>query len=64
MESGGLLERPATKFSSVFGRFEFLHHYPYALPGIATSIIAVSAAVLVLLFVKEVCTMFPFHYTS
>jgi MFS family permease len=52
---GGVLERPATKYASTFGRLQFFHDYPYALPGFATSIIALSAALSTTLFVKEVC---------
>lgn len=38
---GGVLEHPATKFSWIFGKSQFLHAYPYVLPCIlaATSTI-------------------------
>jgi len=51
---GGVLESPATKYGGVFDKIKFFRHYPYVLPGMVTSIIALSAAVLVMLFVKEV----------
>jgi MFS family permease len=51
---GGALERPADKYPSLFGT-QFFRDYPYALPGLVTSVIALSAAVTTLLFVNEVC---------
>jgi hypothetical protein len=51
--TGGGLERPASKFPSTFGKFQFWHDYPYALPNIVTSVIALSAAITTMLFVKE-----------
>ncbi|KAF2688503.1 MFS general substrate transporter [Lentithecium fluviatile CBS 122367] len=50
---GGALERPADKFKSTFGRVQFFHDYPYALPGFAAASFGLSAAVLTTLFVKE-----------
>jgi hypothetical protein len=47
------LERPAEKFPSTFGKLQFFHTYPYALPNIVTSAIALSAAITTMLFVKE-----------
>jgi MFS family permease len=51
---GGVLERPAEKYTSTFGRVQFFHDYPYALPSMVTSAIALSAALTTQLFVKEV----------
>ncbi|KAJ4287585.1 hypothetical protein N0V90_012288 [Kalmusia sp. IMI 367209] len=51
--AGGVLESPADKFPSVFGRFQFFHDYPYALAGFGSAFIGLSAAVVVTLFVKE-----------
>ncbi|KAF1844816.1 MFS general substrate transporter [Cucurbitaria berberidis CBS 394.84] len=50
---GGLLERPAEKFTSTFGKVKFFQDYPYALPNMVTSAVAISAAITTLLFVKE-----------
>ncbi|KAG9195351.1 hypothetical protein G6011_00472 [Alternaria panax] len=50
---GGALERPADKFTSTFGKAQFWHHYPYALPNIVIAAIALSAAATTMLFVKE-----------
>ncbi|KAL5117091.1 hypothetical protein ACEQ8H_005050 [Pleosporales sp. CAS-2024a] len=50
---GGALERPAVKYTSTFGRIQFFHDYPYALPNMVTSIIALSAALTTFCFVKE-----------
>jgi hypothetical protein len=55
--TGGALETPATKYTSTFGRIQFFHDYPYALPGMVTSIVALSAAITTSLFVKEVCAV-------
>jgi hypothetical protein len=55
--TGGVLETPATKYTSTFGKIQFFHDYPYALPGMVTSIVALSAAITTLLFVKEVCAV-------
>ncbi|KAF9701353.1 hypothetical protein EKO04_000406 [Ascochyta lentis] len=49
---GGALERPAEKYTRVFG-YQFFRDYPYALPGLVTSIVAISAAITTMLFVKE-----------
>lgn len=54
-DSGGALERPAEKFKSLLGHVQFFHDYPYALPGFVTSAIGLSAAILTLIFVREVC---------
>jgi MFS family permease len=51
---GGVLERPAEKYTSTFGKIEFFHDYPYALPSMVTSAIALFAAITTQLFVKEV----------
>jgi hypothetical protein len=63
---GGILERPAAKYTSTFGRIQFFHNYPYALPGFVTSLIALSAAITTSLFVKEVCAISKDkrHYTN
>ncbi|KAF2028576.1 MFS general substrate transporter [Setomelanomma holmii] len=50
---GGVLERPATKYTRIFGKIHFFHKYPYALPGFVTSAIALSSALAVLFFAKE-----------
>jgi hypothetical protein len=39
----------------VFGKIQFFRDYPYVLPGMATSLIALTAAITTMFFVKEVC---------
>lgn len=51
---GGVLESPATKYSGTFGKIKFFRDFPYVLPGMVTSLVALSGALLVMLFVKEV----------
>jgi len=60
---GGVLESPADKFKSTFGRVRFFHDYPYALPGFAAASIGLSAAVLTACFVKEVGRIYPYGAT-
>ncbi|KAF2878495.1 major facilitator superfamily domain-containing protein [Massariosphaeria phaeospora] len=50
---GGLFEDPATKFKSTFGRVQFFHEYPYALPGFVTAAIGLSAALVATFFIEE-----------
>ncbi|USP80809.1 uncharacterized protein yc1106_08083 [Curvularia clavata] len=50
---GAGLESPAEKFPSTFGRVQFWHDYPYALPNFVIAAIGLSAALTSLLFVKE-----------
>ncbi|KAJ4350974.1 hypothetical protein N0V95_004258 [Ascochyta clinopodiicola] len=49
---GGALERPAEKYPRVFG-YQFFRDYPYVLPGLVTSLVALSAAITTIFFVKE-----------
>lgn len=51
---GGVLERPAEKYTGTFGKIQFFHDYPYALPSMVTSAIALFAAFTTQVFVKEV----------
>lgn len=51
--TGAGLESPAEKFPSTFGRVQFWHDYPYALPNLVIGAIGLSAALTSLLFVKE-----------
>lgn len=53
LATGGALERPADKYPRVFD-YQFFHDYPYILPGLVTSAIALTAAITTMLFVKEV----------
>jgi hypothetical protein len=57
LSKGGALESPAEKYPSIFG-VQFFRDYPYILPGLVTSIVALAAAVITLLFVNEVCCWF------
>jgi hypothetical protein len=51
---GGSLATPATQYPRVFGRFQFLHDYPYALSTIVVGALGLISAVITALFVKEV----------
>lgn len=55
--AGGALERPAEKYTHFFG-YQFFHDYPYILPGLVTSIVALSAAIITIFFIKEVQALF------
>ena len=57
--TGGALESPATKFPSTFGKVKFFREYPYAFPGFISASIGVSAAIMSMLFLKEVCGQLP-----
>lgn len=50
---GGALSNPAHEYPRVFGRFNLLIQYPYALPTFVAAVYGVSAAVLCLLFLNE-----------
>ncbi|KAH9882846.1 hypothetical protein J1614_000212 [Plenodomus biglobosus] len=50
---GGALETPADKYPSTFGKIQFFHQYPYALPNMVISSIALLAAITTIFFVKE-----------
>ncbi|CAA9963905.1 ProP Permease major facilitator superfamily [Pyrenophora teres f. maculata] len=49
----GALERPANKFPSTFGKVQFWHDYPYALPNFIVATMAFLAVITTLFFVKE-----------
>lgn len=55
---GGALERPAEKYTSTFGKIQFFHDYPYALPNMVISTISLAAATTTIFFVKEVGTLY------
>lgn len=57
---GGALERPAEKYTRIFG-YQFFRNYPYILPGLVTSIVALTAAITTALFVKEVEMLLSHH---
>ncbi|KAF2744515.1 MFS general substrate transporter [Sporormia fimetaria CBS 119925] len=59
---GGLLEHPAEKFTSTFGRIQFFHDYPYALPGFVAASVGFSAAILGVFFLQE--TLHVHHHRS
>ncbi len=50
---GGALADPAHEYSRVFGRFNFLIQYPYALPTFVAAVYGISAAIICLLFLNE-----------
>ena len=52
---GGALETPADKYTSTFGKIQFFHDYPYALPSMVISVISLTAALTTIFFVNEVC---------
>ena len=50
---GGALSKPAEQYPRVFGGIKFLRDYPYALPTITTGVVAASATIFSMLFVRE-----------
>ena len=50
---GGGLAQPAKEYPKVFGNVQLFKDYPYALPTFATGALALSAAILCTLFIKE-----------
>jgi len=50
---GGTLQDPASQYGGVFKRVQFFHEYPYALPTFVTGSIALLAALMCAIFVKE-----------
>lgn len=57
----GGLSNPADQYPTVFGNIQLFKTFPYALPTIATGVISASAAILTLLFVKEVPSSSSMH---
>lgn len=55
---GGALADPAKEIGGIFERIEFFSEYPYAFPTFVSGIIGASAALLCVLFLKEVCVSF------
>lgn len=51
---GGIFSEPAKHYPKVFGNIQFFKEFPYALPSFIVSVIAISAAILSILFLKEV----------
>lgn len=51
---GGSLSRPAERFPSVFGEYEFLKRYPYFLPCSIPAALSALACVITFLYLKEV----------
>ncbi|KIW42009.1 uncharacterized protein PV06_05599 [Exophiala oligosperma] len=56
---GGALAKPATVFPSIFGRIQFFHDFPYALPTIVTGGIGVIATITSGIFIKETLVRHP-----
>lgn len=52
--TGGGLESPAEKFGSTVGKLAFFHKFPYVLPNMVISAIALISAFTTILFVNEV----------
>ncbi|CZT01904.1 related to tetracycline resistance protein (probable transport protein) [Rhynchosporium graminicola] len=50
---GGLLQNPVEQYGGAFKRFQFFNDYPYALPTFATASIALIAAAICGLLLKE-----------
>lgn len=51
---GGALSRPAERFPSVFGEFEFFKKYPYFLPCSIPATFSALTCVVTFLYLKEV----------
>lgn len=54
MALGGVFATPAETYPKIFGSFQFLKDFPYALPTFITGGIGASAAIMCGLLVKEV----------
>ncbi|CAI6333735.1 unnamed protein product [Periconia digitata] len=50
---GGAFEHPADKFPSMFGRAQFFHDFPYALPGFVSALVPLTATFSSSIFIKE-----------
>lgn len=59
---GGTLADPVARFPSLFARFSFFSAYPYALPGFATSAIAIAIAFVCLFCLHEVSILSYLHH--
>lgn len=53
--AGAAFERPAEKYPRVFGA-QFFRDYPYAMPSFVIAAFTLSGAIVVALFVNEVCS--------
>ena len=50
---GGALAKPAEQYPRVFGGIKLLQDYPYALPTVTSGVVAASATIFTMLFVRE-----------
>lgn len=50
---GGVFESPAKKFPSTFGKIQFFHEFPYALPSFMVAGVGVVCVVVTAVFVRE-----------
>lgn len=51
---GGVLANPAAQYPRLFGKINFLHEFPYALPTIVTGSLGIIASVICAIVIKEV----------
>ena len=64
MIAGGALSDPAKQIGGIFKRIEFFKEYPYALPTFVSGAIGASAAILCVLFLKEVCLVLKHNFMA
>lgn len=57
-----MLANPAQQYPSTFGKIQFFHDFPYALPTLVVGALNIVALVVIVLFVDEVCGLWPFCY--
>jgi uncharacterized BrkB/YihY/UPF0761 family membrane protein len=51
---GGSLANPAKQYPSTFGKIQFFHDFPYALPTLTVGVFIITALVITVFFVNEV----------
>ena len=51
---GGFLAKPAEKYPSIFGNYQFLKDYPYFLPSLVASLLCLFSFVIAFFFLEEV----------
>lgn len=59
-----MFESPAKKFPSTFGKIQFFHEFPYALPSFMVAGVGVVCVVVTAVFVREVRIQIPFPVSS
>jgi hypothetical protein len=52
----GGLAKPAEQYPSVFGNIKFFQDYPYAFPTMISGVLTLSALLVTIFFIEEVCS--------